>query len=348
MSRWAQLLLGVAVVTWRARSLPSALLWSGAWLYLVPPVVCRVTLLLFGQPQGRGLTQDTRAYKVWWFTHQWQVVFNRLPWLEELLRLVPGLYGPLDSARGVGGSAPGPTGDGVAGRRSVSGRRGSRRRDRHGRGADRSHRIPVRGRTFLVDVAAPRVGRGAMMGARSGLGPGAELAPQQVLPAGRMMPPFVRWDGTAMRASRDGRRRRRCLTARTGESSGTTAALAIPVPLNMAIGAGRDLRGARAVSGSRATRRTGRPPGRRGRLRRGEQHGLLASSTSACISASIRRAESTTARESSLPLSSHAFTIQRVSHFGPPSPQPDRPRAVRLLPAAPVALAEDPTGSTAS
>jgi len=195
-----QLLLGAAFVAWRAQSLRSVLLWSAAWLYLVPPVVTRVTLLLLGRPEGRGLTQDARAYKVWWFTHQWQVVFNRLPWLEELLRLVPGLYALWIRAWG-GRVSPwaywGP-GSLVVDRYLVVVEAGAV----IGMGAGLTGHIGHLSAdgTFLVDVAAPRVGRGAMMGARSGLGPGAELAPQQVLPAGRMMPPFVRWDGTAMRA----------------------------------------------------------------------------------------------------------------------------------------------------
>ena len=48
-------------------------------------------------------------------------------------------------------------------------------------------------------IAAPRVGRGSIMGARSGLGPSAELAPNQVLRAGRLIPPYVRWDGRTKR-----------------------------------------------------------------------------------------------------------------------------------------------------
>jgi hypothetical protein len=199
----AQLALGAALVAWQAQSLRSVLAWSAAWLYLVPPVVSRATLLLFGWPEGRGLTQDTRAYKVWWFTHQWQVVFNRLPWLEELLRLVPGLYALWIRLWG-GQVSPwaywGP-GSLVVDRYLVVVEPGAV----IGMGAGLTGHIGHLSADgiFLVDVAAPRVGRGAMMGARSGLGPGAELAPQQVLPAGRMMPPFVRWDGTAMRAIAD-------------------------------------------------------------------------------------------------------------------------------------------------
>ena len=53
--------------------------------------------------------------------------------------------------------------------------------------------------TYRIDIAAPRVGRGAMMGTRSGLSAGAELAPSQMLPAGRMIKPFMRWDGSVKR-----------------------------------------------------------------------------------------------------------------------------------------------------
>jgi hypothetical protein len=48
-------------------------------------------MVSFGRPEGQ-LTQDMSAYRVWWVLTQWQILFNRLPWLEELLRLVPGLY----------------------------------------------------------------------------------------------------------------------------------------------------------------------------------------------------------------------------------------------------------------
>src|SRR5262245_8256881 len=195
----AQLLMGAAVVVAAGSSLRSRFLLSAAWLYLVAPLVCRVTLFVFGRPHGRGLTQNSRAYKVWWFTHQWQVVFNRLPWLEELLRLVPGLYALWIWMWG-GKVSPwaywGP---------------GSIVVDRYlaiveagaviGMGAGLTGHLGnlAPDGTYTVDIAAPRVGRGAIMGTRSGLGPSAELAPYQVLPAGRLIPPFVRWDGSAKR-----------------------------------------------------------------------------------------------------------------------------------------------------
>ena len=194
-----QLLVGATVVASQASSLRSALLWSAGWFFLLPPLVCRLALLLFGRPRGRALTQAAPAYKVWWFIHQWQLVFNRLPWIEEILRLVPGLYALWIFLWGGRVSplvywAPGSlvidrplviveTGAVIGMGAGLAGHAGTV-------AADGSYR---------VDITAPRVGRGAMMGARSGLGPGAELAAGALLPAGRMIKPFMLWDGTTKR-----------------------------------------------------------------------------------------------------------------------------------------------------
>jgi hypothetical protein len=62
-----------------------------ACFYLAGPLVVRFTTLLKPLPQGR-FDINSGSFLLWWFTAQWQVVFNRLPWLEELLRMVPGLY----------------------------------------------------------------------------------------------------------------------------------------------------------------------------------------------------------------------------------------------------------------
>jgi hypothetical protein len=62
-----------------------------ALLYLLPPVVVRATLAWRPLFDGR-YDLHSPEFLVWWFTGQWQIVFNRLPFLEELLRLVPGLY----------------------------------------------------------------------------------------------------------------------------------------------------------------------------------------------------------------------------------------------------------------
>jgi hypothetical protein len=76
--------------------------WGGddwAWLawaalgvlYLGPPLA-----VWFVRP-GLAPRQDqhplgSREFLKWWYATQWQIIFNRLPMLEEFLRMVPGLY----------------------------------------------------------------------------------------------------------------------------------------------------------------------------------------------------------------------------------------------------------------
>src|SRR5205085_8003532 len=65
------------------------LAFTAAWLLLVPPIVVR----LCGRVESReDVSSESPAFLRWWFTAQWQVIFNRLPWIEEMIRLVPGLY----------------------------------------------------------------------------------------------------------------------------------------------------------------------------------------------------------------------------------------------------------------
>ena len=194
-----QLLTGAGLVATLTTSAGALILASLAWIYLVPPLICRLALTVFGSPQGRALTQHDRAYKVWWFTYQWQVPFNRLPWIEEILRLTPGLY--VLWLRLWGGRvsllsfwAPGAlvidrplivveAGAVIGVGAGLSGHSGTLAPDG----------------TYRIDIGTARVGRGAIMGVRSGLAAG-ELASGQMLPAGRMIKPFTCWDGKTKRA----------------------------------------------------------------------------------------------------------------------------------------------------
>jgi hypothetical protein len=164
-----------------------------AWVYLLPPLVSRITLTIFGRPDARGVRQDAREYKVWWFLTQWQVLFNRLPWLEELLRLVPGLYGTwlnLWGARVSLFAYWGPS---------------SRILDRYlvhvERGAVIGTESSITGHlgtiaddgAFVVDIGTVTIGEGAIIGARVGLAPGCRIGPHELVPAGRLLQPFSLW-----------------------------------------------------------------------------------------------------------------------------------------------------------
>ncbi|HEY2920449.1 MAG TPA: hypothetical protein VGK77_15805 [Candidatus Binatia bacterium] len=70
--------------------LPRALFGAAA-LYLLPPAVAFVVRKLCRICEGR-IAFGSKAFFAWWTLLQLQVIFCRLPALEELLRLVPGGY----------------------------------------------------------------------------------------------------------------------------------------------------------------------------------------------------------------------------------------------------------------
>jgi hypothetical protein len=52
-------------------------------LYLLPPLAARL---------GRFQPGTYPMHLGWWWSQQWQTLFNRFPFLDEVLRLVPALY----------------------------------------------------------------------------------------------------------------------------------------------------------------------------------------------------------------------------------------------------------------
>jgi hypothetical protein len=60
-------------------------------LYVLPLLAFRMASLLF-QPRPGRHSLASADFLHWWLSAQWQLIFNRLPMLEELLRIVPGLY----------------------------------------------------------------------------------------------------------------------------------------------------------------------------------------------------------------------------------------------------------------
>ncbi|BDS06165.1 hypothetical protein NT6N_12050 [Oceaniferula spumae] len=63
---------------------------GAAMLYLAPALLARV--LKIGCTGHTHSPIGSRAFFFWWATMQCQMLFGRLPILEEMLRLVPGLY----------------------------------------------------------------------------------------------------------------------------------------------------------------------------------------------------------------------------------------------------------------
>lgn len=62
-----------------------------AVLYLAPALAARIVNSIAPIPEGR-IRLGTRAFFTWWALANLQMLFCRLPFLEELIRLIPGLY----------------------------------------------------------------------------------------------------------------------------------------------------------------------------------------------------------------------------------------------------------------
>lgn len=60
-------------------------------LYLLPPMLARLILGLFGRPEGT-YPVNSRQFLVWWTLACLQSIFLRFPWLEEAMRMIPLLY----------------------------------------------------------------------------------------------------------------------------------------------------------------------------------------------------------------------------------------------------------------
>jgi hypothetical protein len=88
-------LLHIAAVITTAAFAPFAwwmrLVAAGIVLYLVPPLVVRA-LFVLGRMREGDLALGSKDFFLWWTSFQWQMIFCRLPALEEIMRLVPGLY----------------------------------------------------------------------------------------------------------------------------------------------------------------------------------------------------------------------------------------------------------------
>lgn len=83
--------VGLAVASFYGKGMPWLIMAAIGVLYLLPPIAV-LPLRLKSRTSGARCPLHSTQFLLWWYSAQWQVVFNRLPFLEEILRLVPGLY----------------------------------------------------------------------------------------------------------------------------------------------------------------------------------------------------------------------------------------------------------------
>jgi len=189
-----QLLAGAAVL-WFVDGAMARIGTALAWIYILPPLAGRIAMALFGAAEGEGLGQETRAYKLWWFLTQLQVLFNRFGFLEELLRMVPGLYALWLNAWGAQVSPLVYWGPGAV----VLDRQAARvaRDVVIGTRAVLAGHLAVKDSSgaFRVTLAPVEIGVGALIGAYAGISPGCRVAAGEEVPAAAFLRPFTQWAG---------------------------------------------------------------------------------------------------------------------------------------------------------
>ena len=151
--------------------------------YLLPPLAFRLHDCFCPLREGREDLADPRKYSAWWASQQFQIVYTLIPQLEMALRLVPGLYSAwlrLWGSRVGRGVMWTPVievmdrsmldiGDHVLIGHQV---------------AMVSHTVMPKGGRHVLHLARIRVGAGAFISGRSGLGLGARVAPGEFVSFG--------------------------------------------------------------------------------------------------------------------------------------------------------------------
>jgi hypothetical protein len=166
-------------------------------LLLLPPLLARSVHAL-APLSGTRISVESGGFLAWWATAQFQIIFNRLPMIEETLRMIPGVY---SSWLRLWGSrigrltywSPGMVvldreyldlGDDVVFGAGVRLNGHVILRNQHGR--------------LELAVAPIKIGSGAAVGGYSLLTAGTEIPPGESTRALLLSPPFTVW--------RDGKR----------------------------------------------------------------------------------------------------------------------------------------------
>jgi len=163
-------------------------------LFLVPPLVVR--LATWWKPLRTGrVDPGSAAFLLWWFTAQWQVVFARFPALEEMMRMVPGLYSLWLRLWGgrVGALVYWSPGVVILDRPLV--RIGSRVIFGTAARLNPHALAPSGPRKVELYLAPITIGDDVLIGASSQLLPGCEIAAGEVTPPFRTIHAFTRFAG---------------------------------------------------------------------------------------------------------------------------------------------------------
>lgn len=188
----AYVILGIAIPYIFGYPPVSILFFILFWIYLFPPLLCRVFIVLLGRPTGTVDSHST-IFLTWWFLTQLQIIFARFPFLEEILRIFPGLYNLWLNLWGAKVSlltywSPGVT---VIDRYHINTGKGVIIGGGCRIGA---HVITLgeEGHQHLT-LAPVLIENHSLIGIHAAIGPGCHVYPKETVPAGKVLKPFYSW-----------------------------------------------------------------------------------------------------------------------------------------------------------
>ncbi len=197
----AAVVVGCMIVLGRRWGIARGLGCGALLIYLLPPLAYRIVSLLFGPQSGRHAVASA-AFLRWWLSAQWQVIFNRLPMLEEVLRIVPGLYSAWLRLWGakIGSLVYWSPGVAVLDRPFVH----IGKRVVFGAGVRLNPHVIVPGKKAQAQLwLAPVVlGDDALIGGYSLITAGCRIPAGLSVPAGKYFRPFSTWQGNQPAQSR--------------------------------------------------------------------------------------------------------------------------------------------------
>jgi len=182
----------IAVLVMPLMDWPRRISIAFALLYLAPPLGARLVLRIIPISESR-IAIGSKAFFGWWASFQLQVVFCRLPFLEEMLRLIPGLYSlwlRLWGSR-VGRLTYWSAGTTVTDRSFL--RIGND--VVFGAGVRLNAHVLTKGKDGKMELllAPLKIGDRVLVGGYSLLTSGVEIASDQVTRAELLLPPFSLW-----------------------------------------------------------------------------------------------------------------------------------------------------------
>lgn len=86
-----QLAGGLCILYYYHSDIKTMCLFLLFWIYLCPPILARL-ILIFSPIKNTRIKVGSREYFSWWSVFCLQIMYLRFPLLEELIRIVPGLY----------------------------------------------------------------------------------------------------------------------------------------------------------------------------------------------------------------------------------------------------------------